>query len=217
MEEQFVNAIGVLGVYFALMAVLAIAVETVMGWLKLKKFQSKPSPEAVLEQMKAWMSEEEFNKASNRINVLEKTLRELDNGASLINKIKSGKDEANDSQIAEWANDAFALYIQEEKRRRAIIRLITIGLGIGFAFIFQIDTVQLLLPIFSEFYQLALLERIAEFVGNENMGAMFVKFIGFMLSGLAASAGSSYWHDQSARLRNIKDATDSIRNLVGSR
>ena len=46
---EFTDALAVLGVYFALMAVLAVGVETIIGWLKLpwSRLQGKPSPDEV--------------------------------------------------------------------------------------------------------------------------------------------------------------------------
>jgi hypothetical protein len=204
MEDQFANAIGVLGVYFALMAGLAIAVETVIGWLKLpvKQLQGKPSPEEVMKQMKTWLTEEEFEAQNGRIEALKKALAELGE-TQKANEIKA---DADGNQIAQWANDALTIYVKKKRDRRAVIRLLTIILGIVFAFFFQINTVQLLLPIFSEAYQQTVLN---------NLGGLAI-VIGIVLSGLAASAGSSYWHDQSARLRNLKNTSSSIKDLLGS-
>ncbi|MBT7190967.1 MAG: hypothetical protein HN916_12315 [Anaerolineae bacterium] len=40
-----------------------------------------------------------------------------------------------------------------------------------------------------------------------------ISITGIMLSGLAASAGSSFWHDQSARLRQLKTTVESVEKI----
>ena len=47
------------------------------------------------------------------------------------------------------------------------------------------------------------------------MGANTAHVVGLVLSGLSASAGSSFWHDQSVRLRQIKTASEAAGELVG--
>jgi hypothetical protein len=41
--------------------------------------------------------------------------------------------------------------------------------------------------------------------------------VGLVLSGFAASAGSSFWHDQSARLRSLKAASEAVSELTGTK
>jgi accessory colonization factor AcfC len=38
---------------------------------------------------------------------------------------------------------------------------------------------------------------------------------GMILTGLASSAGSSFWHDMLGRARNLKDAVKQVENIVG--
>jgi hypothetical protein len=59
--DQIANAIAVIGVYFALMAVLAVLVEAFIGWFKIPIpwLQGKPSPSDVLNEVKGWLPADE--------------------------------------------------------------------------------------------------------------------------------------------------------------
>ena len=55
--NEFGEVIAVLGVYFAMMAVLAVAVEALISWFKvpIPWLQSAPSPSDVLKEAKDWL------------------------------------------------------------------------------------------------------------------------------------------------------------------
>ena len=198
--QEFSNAIAVLGVYFALMAVLAVAVEAVISWFKLTgPLQGTPSPDDVLNEVKGWLTTDEFEKQKGRITALNKTLSELG-----VTELKIG---ANGADIAKAIGDATTKYIKSERKRRAFIRLLAIGLGIAFAALFGIDTIRLLEP-------LLMIGPVTALEAINNFDTGTTRFLGFVLSGLAASAGSSYWHDQSARLRNLKTTSASFSEIV---
>jgi hypothetical protein len=50
---------------------------------------------------------------------------------------------------------------------------------------------------------------------QERLGSNTLYAVGLVLSGLSASAGSSFWHDQSARLRSLKAASQAVSEVVG--
>ncbi|MBT3315904.1 MAG: hypothetical protein HN390_14955 [Anaerolineae bacterium] len=62
-ELTFTDVLGLLGIYAALMAVLAIVVEAIISWFKIPIpwLQGKPSPEVVLKEVKGWLDEKEAN------------------------------------------------------------------------------------------------------------------------------------------------------------
>ena len=199
--SQVSQALAMLGVYFALMAVLAVMVEAIIGWLKLSDrlgLQGKPSPDDVLNEVKGWLPEEAQEEWEARIIALNKSLKALGE-----TELKPG---ANASQMAEAIGKATTKYIKNDKKRRAVIRVLAILLGIGFAWLFQLNTFELLGPL-AQPAAAAVLDRIGE---------TYAYAIGIVLSGLAASAGSSFWHDQSARLRQLKSTTESVKELVGA-
>jgi hypothetical protein len=71
--------------------------------------------------------------------------------------------------------------------------------------LFQIDTLQLVAP----------LSEPAQALWQETLGANGAHHVvGLVLSGLAASAGSSFWHDQSARLRQLKAVSEAVGDLT---
>ncbi len=199
--DQVTNAIAVIGIYFALMAVLAVSVEAVIGWFKvpIPWLQGKPSPNDTLNEVKAWLPADEGEAAKARIIALNKALK-------AIGEVELDED-TSVADVAEMVGKATTKYIQQERVRRAAIRVMAILFGIGFAVLFQIDTLQLLAPI----------SQPAQAMWQGTLGAGGAHVVGLVLSGLAASAGSSFWHDQSARLRQLKAASEAVGELAGEK
>jgi hypothetical protein len=199
--DQVANAIAVLGIYFAMMAVLAVAVEAVISWFKvpIPWLQGKPSPNDVLNEVKDWIPKE-ADSLKARITALNKSLR-------AIGDIEL-KDDTSIEDVVAKVGEATTKHVQKERVRRAIIRVMAIALGVLFAWLFNVDTLSLLSPLF---------EAVQGTLKETLLNAQGAHLIGLLLSGLAASAGSSFWHDQSARLRQIKVASESAGELVGDR
>jgi hypothetical protein len=204
MMDDVANAIAVLGVYFALMAVLAVGVEAVIGWFKIPIpwLQGKPSPSDVINEVRDWLPDEEDEEAKQqttlaRITALNKALVALGEMPLSVR--------TTPAKIAETVGIATTKYIEQERLRRAVIRLLAIVLGIGFAALFQLDTVELLSPIAETPFD----------QWKERVNPNSLHIAGLVLTGLAASAGSSFWHDQSARLRSLKDITESASVVAG--
>ncbi len=200
--NEITSAIAVLGVYFAMMAVLAVLVEAVIGWFKIPIpwLQGKPSPSDVLKEVSDWLPEEgNAEKRKAQITALNKALKEI--GETPIDPAK----DTDLAEIAKRVGEATTKHIKNDRTRRGFIRILAIGLGVGFAFAFQIDTIQLLGPL-SEASRDFWVERLT------TDGAYLA---GLILSGLAASAGSSFWHDQSSRLRQLKKAAEPVGGMTG--
>ncbi len=189
------NAIAILGTYMALMAVLAIMVEAVISWLKIpgnSPLKGKPSPEEVLKEVKIWLNDKD-DLQQGRIDALNKALTSV---GSTLNELQKG---ASTKEITTAASEATAKYFQNEQKRRGIIRLLSIIVGVVFAFLFNIDTLKIL----NDFVVLP-----------QDLPEATIRTTGIILSGLAASAGSSFWHDQSAKLRSIKESKESVSELM---
>jgi hypothetical protein len=197
--DQVANAIAVIGVYFALMAVLAVSVEAVIGWFKvpIPWLQGKPSPEEVLNEVKGWLTTDEQKSLPDRVIALNKSLK-------AIGQVELTQT-ATVSDIVAAIGQATTLQDQQERVRQAVIRLMAIVLGIVFAALFQTDTLQILAP----------LSQTAQATWQATLGASNAHLVGLALSGLAASAGSSFWHDQSARLRQLKSVSEAAGELTG--
>lgn len=199
--DQVANAIAVLGVYFALMAVLSVSVEAVVGWFKIPIpwLQGKPSPDDVLQEVRDWLPrEQDAEQLEARITALNKSLTAI--GETPIDL----KDGAKIADIVKKVGEATTVYLRSERLRHGAIRLLAMLVGIGFAAAFQVDSLELLGP----------LSRSAKELWLETLGAGGSHTVGLLLSGLAASAGSSFWHDQSARLRNLKNVAETVRGAV---
>jgi len=196
--DQVTNAIAVIGIYFALMAVLSVSVEAVIGWFKvpIPWLQGKPSTNDVIREIQGWLPADEAQAAQARIIALNKALR-------AVGEVEL-KEDATIADIAATIGRATTEHVQHERVRRAVIRVIAIVLGIGFAWLFQIDTLQLVAPI----------SQSAQAMWQETLSAGGAHVVGLVLSGMAASAGSSFWHDQSARLRQVKGVSEAVGELV---
>jgi hypothetical protein len=197
--SELANALAALGVYFALMAVLAVAVEAVITWCKIPIpwLRGRPSPSDVINDIQAWMPENQ-GEEGDRQSLLARIIA-LNKALAAVNEPPLSP-RATPAKIADTVGKATTKYIELERNRRAVIRLMAVALGIGFAALFQIDTVELLSPIAGPSLE-PWIERI---------DATTLHAAGLALSGLAASAGSSFWHDQSARLRSVKYIYESL-------
>lgn len=204
--DQFADAITILGVYAALMAVLAVCVEAVLGSFKTfwPALQGRPSPEALFKDISYWLPEEDSRKMQARVNALNNLLGELlpkthVNDDEVVQLSENPTGEA----IGKAVNTLKVAHIGIERKRRLSLRTMAVLLGFGFAALFQIDTVQILAPLMP---------------ASDGMWHMVVTtdtthFLGLVLSGLAASAGSSFWHDKSAQLRNLKGISQKLKEL----
>ncbi len=103
-----------------------------------------------------------------------------------------------------------------ENKRIRRTRFIAVLFGISIAYLLQIDSADLLQGLFPEgsnFLTLTLLPD--SFVGwvQSSFGfeQVFNVTAGVILTGLAASAGSGFWHDQLSRLQSVKKGVDQAQ------
>jgi hypothetical protein len=199
--DEITSAIGVLGVYVALMAVLSVGVEAVLDWIKIWGLKQKVSPSQVLDEIRGWLPEKESESWKARVEALNKSLEAIGN-IELLNDA-TAKDIA--VQIADKVREATEKHSEKERRRLGWIRLLALVFGVILAFAFQIDTLALLAP----------LSTTASDFWLRTVGPYWAHVLGIVLSGVAASAGSGFWHDQSARLRSLKQAAESAKTVAG--
>ncbi len=197
--SQIGEVIAVLGIYVALMSVLSVSVEVIISWFKIPIpwLQGKPSPAAALKEVESWLPDDEQVQLKGRVQALNKVLEAL--GEMQIKENLSGE------QLAAKVGEATTLYIKKERTRRAVIRAMAVLVGIVLAYLFQIDTLQILAPLSPEAPQL----------WQHALGAEGAHWAGLVLSGMGASAGSGFWHDQMARLRNAKALAEMATNIGG--
>ncbi len=103
-----------------------------------------------------------------------------------------------------------------ESKRIRRTRFISVLFGIFLAYMLQIDSADLLKDLFPEganFLTLALLpDSFILWVQNTfRLQQVFNITAGVILTGLAASAGSGFWHDQLSRLQSIKKGVDQAQ------
>ena len=93
-------------------------------------------------------------------------------------------------------------YAASKRQRITILRTLSALIGIGIAFALQINTFDML----GSFFSADVMKSLDSQVGQIG---------GVILTGLAASAGSSFWHDMLGRVRNIKDTVKQVETLTG--
>ncbi len=103
----------------------------------------------------------------------------------------------------------------ESGRRIQLLRLVSVIIGIYLAYFLHIDSADLLsdlIPSADQFLSFRLLATDSPLISW--MGSIFDSPLhdltgGIVLTGLAASAGSGFWHDQLSRLQNVKKTTEA--------
>jgi hypothetical protein len=201
--------IGILGAYFAVVFVLAVSVETILEpFTSIPWLRKKPNPDDILSEVREWLpqSSEEESKAL----AIQKLVTEFKTtDANLRKNVEDLRQIADDvvnslgaeaqAKVTE-AQKELALklaglrrqYSLSEKRRITILRVIAALIGMFIAWELQIDTFDILGELFPPAVRDVLTQP------NLQLG-------GSLITGLAASAGSSFWHDMLARARNLKD------------
>jgi hypothetical protein len=88
-----------------------------------------------------------------------------------------------------------------EKSRVTALRVISAIIGITVAWIIQINTFEILSILFPE----NLITSLNTTIGHIG---------GIVATGLAASAGSSFWHDMLGRVRNLKNISEQAEKVI---
>ena len=92
-------------------------------------------------------------------------------------------------------------YAASQRQRITILRTLSAVIGIIIAFALQLNTFDILGSFFS-----------ADVMASLN--SQWGQIGGIIITGLAASAGSSLWHDMLGRVRNIKDTVKQVEVAV---
>jgi hypothetical protein len=208
--------IGVLGAYFAILLVLAVSVETILeSFTFIKGLQKSVNPDDVLKSVEEWLPEGSgeaakvvaiqtyASKAKVDMEKLDKTAKDLT--ASAVETLKQlGFESQVNSAEKEIAIKLATLreqYSANQKRRITILRTLSAVVGIVIATVLQINTFDIIGSLFSDNIMQTL---------NTPLGYSG----GIVLTGLAASAGSSFWHDMLGRARNIKETVKQVEGFV---
>ncbi len=110
---------------------------------------------------------------------------------------------------------------EQNKKRIRRIRLLSFILGTMLAYIMQIDSADLLADLFpgnSNFLELTLIPGSSFLLSwitlVTSLTVAFDLTAGILLSGLAASAGSTFWHDQLSRLQAAKKGVEQVQTVL---
>jgi hypothetical protein len=220
--DPLLQILGTLGAYFAVMLVLAVAVETILDPLTalLGVLQKKVSPEELTKDLQEWLPDDKAKEKAG-VMAIARFMNQYDK-----TKEKYLKDAAEVKAIAEQTASAFGVQLSnvesqltaevtarlyqirdrykiDERNRIALLRFISAVVGVLLAWLLQIDSFQLLGDL--------LVKNAAMF------STPLAHAGGIALSGLAASAGSSFWHDQLGKVRAVKEATQKGQELAAGK
>jgi len=209
--------LGVLGAYFAILLVLSVSVETILEPFSFfKGLQKQANPDDVVKAVQEWLPEGSGEAA--KVVAIETfaakaqiKMAELDSLAETQAKNveetlkKLGLGEQVDIEKKKIAIKLATLrekYAAGQKQRITILRTLSAAIGIVIAFALQINTFDILGSFFSPDVM-------------RSLDSQWGQIGGVVITGLAASAGSSFWHDMLGRVRNIKDTVKQVENVVG--
>jgi len=208
--------LGVLGAYFAILLVLSVSVETILEpFTFLKGLQKQTSPDDVVKSVQEWLPEgsgeaakviaiQSFaEKTRTDLTELDKTAKQLATNAVETLKQLGLEEQVNmtKKEIAIKLATLRERYAATQRQRITILRTLSAVIGIAVAFALQINTFDILGSFFSADVAATL---------NSPVGQIG----GVIITGLAASAGSSFWHDMLGRVRNIKDTAKQVEQFV---
>jgi len=209
--------IGVLGAYFAILLVLAVSVETILEPFSFfKGLQKQASPDDVLKSVEEWLPEGSGEaakvvaiqtyaaKTKTDLSRLDQTAKELTGQAVETLKQMGLEAQVNNAQkeIAIKFATLREQHAASQKQRITILRTLSALIGIAIATVLRVNTFDIIGSLFSDQIMQSL---------NTPLGYSG----GIILTGLAASAGSSFWHDMLGRARNIKDTIKQVESLAG--
>ncbi|MBI5838915.1 MAG: hypothetical protein HZB19_02325 [Chloroflexi bacterium] len=214
--DQLTTVLGVLGAYFAVILVLAVSVETILEpFTSLPWLRKKLDPDDLLKDIKEWLpegSDVEIKAAAVQNLTTEYKAVEvlLQKNVQDVKEIADQALEAlgPESKITQAQKD-LALkitalrrqYAVDERHRITILRVISGVIGIVAAILLRIDTFDILGSLLPEDVSQILTQP------NAQIGGMII-------TGLAASAGSSFWHDMLGRMRNLKETVQQVQAKV---
>lgn len=211
--------LGVLGAYFAILLVLSVSVETILeSFTFIKGLQKQADPDDVVRAVQEWLPEGSgeaakvvaiqtyAEKARIDMTELDRTAKEVAIKATETLKQLGFDEQVNivQKEIAIKLSTLRERYAATQKQRITILRTLSAVIGIIIAFALQINTFDIL----GSFFSANVMRSLDSQVGQIG---------GVIITGLAASAGSSFWHDMLGRVRNIKEAVKQVEKVVAGR
>ena len=215
MFDNIATIIGILGAYFAMVFVLSVSVETILEpFTSLPWLRKKLDPDEILRDVREWLpAGSEADAKVTAIQTLTTDAKKTeDQLIQSVGDLKQVADEAiqvlgPNSKITQ-AQKELALkfaalrrnYALSEKHRITLLRVISAVIGMVIAIMLRIDTFDIIGVLLPTDVQDILTQP------NAQLGGM-------LITGLAASAGSSFWHDMLGRVRNLKDVVQEVSQV----
>ena len=214
MEINLETLLGTLAAYFAIMAVLAVGTEVVLDILKIKALKEPVSPSDTLNGLRQWIRPEEWENIDLRVEHMRQIIKDLDDALATTRAgltelrqqaqpILKEANELTSGNLAIVMSKLQARYQALTNNRLAWIRFFSLAIGIAWAMLLQINSLDLLAPV--------LPDNVASVLGGTS--AVWYQVAGRVLSGLGAAAGSSFWYEQMARLRQARKVVDTAAEL----
>ncbi len=214
--NNFSAVIGVLGAYFSILLVLAVSVETIIEPFSFFKGLQKPvNPDDILNSVQEWLPEGSGEaakviaiqtyaaKTNLNLEALDQNAKKL--AADAVETLKQlgleGQVNTAQKEITIKLTNLREQYAADVRQRITIMRALSAVIGILIAFLLDINTFTLLGSMFSD----SIIQSLSTPIGH---------YGGIVLTGLAASAGSSFWHDMLGRARNIKDTIKQVESFT---
>jgi len=221
--EEFTQILGILGAYIAILLVLAVSVETILepiSWFK--GLRRKLSPDDAMKDIKEWLPKDpaaatsnaaaiaaanaianltmEYKVVVDEVDARVKQIKEI--AAETATGLGITKPVADlETKLAVYMAALRAKYAVDERTRIIILRLLSAVVGIAIALFLRINTFDLLCNLFPVEVRDVL---------SSNVGM----YGGMVLTGLAASAGSGFWHDMLGKMRAVKESVNQVQTLA---
>lgn len=214
MNINLETLLGALAAYFAIMAVLAVGTEVVLDILKIQALKKPTSPSQALVELKEWVPRDKWEDLEQRTKHMEQVIQEVDMAMietrvgltklrRQVDPILEKYGHLTPDNVANVMRELEARYNSLADNRLAWIRFFSLVIGITWAVLLQINSLDLLGPIIPD--------TIANLLGGSS--TLWYNVAGLTLSGLGASAGSSFWYEQMARLRQTRQVVDTTEQL----
>jgi len=214
MEINLEALLGTLAVYFSLMAVLAVGTEIVLDILKVRMLKKPISPTEALTELKEWIPKEKWDNLEKRAETIQEIIQEVDValtetriGLTTLRRkaepVLEKYGHLTPDNVANVMRELESRYQTLRDKRLAWIRFLSLLIGMLWAVTLRINTLDLLEPLLGD--------NLAGLLGGT--GTLWYTIAGLALTGMGAAAGSSFWYEQMARLRNARKVIDTTEQL----
>lgn len=234
--EEFIKQAGALIAVFFL---ISLAVETILESFRgllamfgIEVLKSKKTLEEAMDEVAEFLPEDKKNAARFEalISIVENASKTASTVSTKIGTIRrelaaavdpSGKLKIIDRE-KEWlaaVSDPIRKVMEAKESNRVFaLRIISAMLGIGVAYAAKIDVTAIIADLHPRDVEAAAAaaKAAAATATTATQEARATSWIGYVLAGLAAAGGSSFWHDQLDRVRSLKKAGENVASLTAT-